>query len=341
MPTQYAEFPQYVPIVKWQKWERMALQKIDPTVAARVLPCIEVRDSKQHAAMLSAYATTWTRPALVDYANPHGDLPIARANELIDFLQNAPGSAALASPVISPLVAPVVFPAIRPHLGKRKVTLRVRLASLDQAAEAVATLTQAMTKVPRLASTTDRLIVDLGETPAIVGPAEAATLVAELAKMKALGFHNLHLASGAFPDSLMAINGAGSVDRRDWRFWTHVAAAAPALHAGFSDYGPLTPKWDEGILTRRGNRSVIRYALDDKWRIIRAATSNTADSIAISHLMVNVYASEFKGPAFSFGDLLIAERADPMVPLANKRCGHYHIAEFWSHHIAHVVQLQY
>ena len=341
MPTQYSEFPQYVPIVKWQKWERLALQNIDSAVAPRVLPCIEVRDSKQHAAMLSEYATTWTRPALVDYANPHGDLPTTRANELIDFLQHAPGSAALASPVISPLVAPVVFPAIRPHLGKRKVTVRVRLASLDKAAGALTALTTAMTKVPGLASTTHRLIVDLGETPAGAGSAEAAVLASELAKMKALGFTDLHLASGAFPESLMAINGAGSVDRRDWTFWTHVAAAAPTLHAGFSDYGPLTPKWDEGILARRGSRSIIRYALDDKWRIIRAATNSKADSIAISSLMVNVYGSEFKGAAFSFGDLLIAERTDPTIALSSKRCGHYHIAEFWSHHIAHVVKLQY
>ncbi|WP_363799858.1 hypothetical protein ABU614_07035 [Lysobacter firmicutimachus] len=340
MPSQYANYPHYVPIVKWQKWERLALKKIDATDALRVLPCIEVRDSAQHQRALSDYDHTWSLPALVDYSNPLGQLPPGRATELAEFLKTVKGSATYASPVLNPAVAPLVFPSIKSVLGSRKVTLRVRLSNLDQSAGHLNSLKIALA-APGVAAATNRLIVDLGATPVGIGKVQATALAVELQQMKALGFEHLHLASGAFPDSLMHINGAGHVDRRDWAFWVQVAAASPSLLAGYSDYGPLTPNWSEGVLQRRGNRSVIRYALDDKWRIIRAATNTTSDSIAISTLMVTTYGHEFMGAPFSYGDQLIEERADPHLPLAKKRCGQYHITEFWNHHIAHVVKRQY
>lgn len=340
MPAQYANYPQYVPVVKWQKWERLALKETDSTVAHRVLPCIEVRDSYQHQHALSDYSDTWLLPALIDYADPLGHLPPGRAAELDQFLKTVKGSAAYASPVLNPAVVPSVFPSIKSALGHRKITLRVRVNNVGQAAGHLNALKNAL-EAPGVAAATNRLIVDLGATPVGIGATEAAALAVDLKTMKALGIDHIHLASGAFPDSLMHISGAGTVDRRDWAFWTQVAAADPTLLAGYSDYGPLTPNWTEEVLQRRGGRSVIRYALDDKWRVIRAATNTKNDSIAISTLMVTTYGHEFKGAPFSYGDQLIAERAEPRVPLAKKRCGHYHITEFWSHHIAQVVKQQY
>lgn len=340
MTTLYPNHPQYVPILKWQKWERLALKNTEATVAHRVLPCIEVRDSKQHECVLSEYTDTWSLPALVDYANPLGQLSKDREKELAEFLKLVKGSAAYASPVLNPAYAPQAFTLIKAHLGARKITLRVRLGNLADAATHVGYVKAALA-TPGLAAATDRLIVDLGETPAGVGATEAAALVTQLKAMQALGFPYIHFASGAFPASLMHINGAGAVLRRDWDFWAQIAAADPSLLVGYSDYGPLTPSWTEEQLTRRGSRAVIRYALDDKWRILRASTITKSDSVAISNLMVTAYASEYKGPSFSFGDSLIDERANPFIPLKQKRCGQYHIAEYWSHHIAHVVKNQY
>jgi hypothetical protein len=70
------------------------------------------------------------------------------------------------------------------------------------------------------------------------------------------------------------------------------------------------------------------------WRGIR-------NSIALSEILVNTYAGDFKGATYSFGDRLIEERADPNLPAKKKRCGHYHITEAWSHHIAYVLKEQY
>lgn len=339
MAIEYKQHPHYVPIIKWQTWEQRALAHIPASVAKRTLPCIEVRLPAQHKVMLDTYAEVWKYPALIDYSDPEGTLTTSRIKELKEFLSAVKGSGLLASPVLNPATANVDYPAIAPLLGKRSVALRLRLADVEQSNKAIATVKAALA-IPGLAATADRLIVDLGYTP-VSTQASVASLSTSLATMKNLGFKHIHLASGSFPSSLMHINGAGHVTRKDWALWEVVSAQNPALFLGFSDYGPLNPNWSEETLTRRGGRVVIRYALDDKWRIIRGQNATTAESIAISQLLLALYAAEFQGATFSFGDKLIADRADPAVPEKDKKCGHYHITEFWTHHISYVVKKQY
>ncbi len=338
MPSSYEQYPPYIPIIKCQKWERLALKNTAPEIAERILPCIEVRMSDQHRAVIQEYGTTWTRPALVDYADPQGNLTLGRIAELNHFLNAVGGPALLASPVLSAASVSTTFPAIQAALGDRKVALRLRLTDVSKAHDQIA-LVQRSLATTGLRAATNRLIVDLGATPSTLTGPSVTVFASALKELKALGFAHTHLASGAFPDSLAHINGATLVPRKDWALWQKIAAAEPVSQIGFSDYGPLTPTWDEEIKQRRGGRVVIRYALQDNWRVIRGQNNKTAESIAISTLMTTAYAAEFKGRGYSFGDDLIADRSDPSV--LNKRCGHYHITEFWTHHIAFVVKDQY
>ncbi len=339
MATKYKDHPQYVPIIKWQTWEQRALKELIPPVTSRTLPCIEARLPAQHASMLTSFANVWNQEALVDYSDPQGKLTATRINELIQFLTLVTGSGQLASPVLNPATAAADFPLIDPHLGQRKVTLRLRLSSIEDVVYGMA-IVQAAMAVPGLTAKTDRLIVDLGQTPTY-NATDKATLAGMLTTLKGLGFAHIHLASGAFPVSLAHINGTGAVERKDWELWTSVEALAPATLIGFSDYGPLNPNWSEATLKRRGSRVIIRYALDDKWRIVRGQYSTKAESIAISKLFLNNYPTEFQGKPFSFGDGLIADRVDPTVPIKDKTGGHLHITEFWTHHISYVLKKQY
>ncbi|WP_241090483.1 beta family protein [Pseudomonas viridiflava] len=125
------------------------------------------------------------------------------------------------------------------------------------------------------------------------------------------------------------------------RFWYDVNANVPNLGLGFGDYGTLSPEWTEEILERRSNRIAIRYTRGVDWLILRADGKTTNDSIAISEILVNTYPKDFKGAPYSFGDQILSDRADPTVPVKKKRCGHYHITEGWSHHIAYVLKEQY
>ncbi|MDI9248298.1 hypothetical protein QMZ25_06835 [Stenotrophomonas sp. RS-48] len=339
MATKYEGHPQYVPIIKWQMWEQRALKELLAPVAARTLPCIEARLPAQHATMLSSFANVWKHAALIDYSDPEGKLTATRLNELIQFLKLVGGSGLLSIPVLNPTTAAADFPLISPHLGNRNVALRLRLSNIEHVPYGIA-IVQAALAVPGLAAKANRLIVDLGPTPAY-GATEKSALAGMLLALKGLGFAHIHLASGAFPMSLAHINGAGEVKRKDWDLWASVEALAPAALVGFSDYGPLSPNWSEETLTRRGSRVTIRYALDDKWRIVRGQYATKAESNAISSIFLTSYPAEFQGKPFSFGDRLIADRVDPTVAAKDKTGGHYHITEFWTHHISYVLQKQY
>ncbi|MET4598132.1 hypothetical protein [Stenotrophomonas sp. 2694] len=331
-------YPQYVPIIKWQQYEQRALMELAAAVGPRALPCVEVRDSKQHASMLDCYAKVWKYPALIDYANPEGVLTKTRQKELNQFLKLVDGSGRQATPVLNPATAAQDFPAIAANLGGRKVALRLRV-DLPGIGLGIALVRNALI-VPGLAERAERLIVDLGKTPR-TDPSDLAALAAALQTLKGLGFAHLHLSSGSFPGSLANIVGTGEIERKDWKLWHSVQALAPLALVGFSDYGPLNPDWTEEILQRRGSRVTIRYALDDKWRIVRGTNATKQESVAISLILVNMYPHEYQGPTFSFGDKLIADRVDPAVPLKKKKGGLLHITEYWTHHISYVLQKQY
>ncbi|MEC3888092.1 beta family protein [Xanthomonas campestris] len=334
----FPTYPQYVPIIKWQKYEQRALLELTAAVAPRALPCVEVRDSKQHESMLACFSKVWKYPALVDYANPEGMLTKTRLKELNQFLKLVDGSGKLATPVLNPTTAAHDFAAISTNLGDRRIALRLRV-DLPAMAMGVLTVKNALA-APGLPDRCDRLLVDLGRTP-VTQPADLAALAAALQTFKDLGFAHLHLSSGCFPASLSHINGIGEVERRDWKLWHHVQALAPLALVGYSDYGPLNPDWTEEILQRRGSRVTIRYALDDKWRIVRGSRATKQESVAISYLFVTMYPHEYQGAAFSFGDKLIADRVDPTIPLNKKSSGHLHITEYWTHHISYVLTKQY
>lgn len=341
MAHKHPDHPPYLPIIKWQKWEQTALKETRPDVAPFILPCIEVRDSSQHATLKVRLADVWGRPALIDYANPEGRLTGERGKELKEFLALARQEQWPVAPVLHPLDAVGLPPGLSKEvLQFPEVVLRLRTVGPEIPQIQEDQVQQAREKLGAHEKPS-RLIVDLGATPDAWSQDNVATLVAGIARLKALGFDQVHLASGAFPESLSHVNAMAMFTRRDWNLWKAVNAHANGLPLGFADYGPLPPKWTEEVLTRRGSRVVIRYARDQDWLVLRADGNTKAHSIAISLLMVGAYKASFKGPNFSYGDQLIADRADPAVPEKNKKGGQIHIAEYWTHHIAMVVKTQY
>lgn len=342
MAEHFPHHPQYVPIIKWQKWEQCALDHLDADVVGGTLPCIEIRDSKQHGNLLAKLPAVWGRAALVDYADPNGRLTDQRRVELREFLAHATGAPAYLTPVINPLDAVAMADkALMKSLRTRQaLAWRLRVTLNGDVAGTVAALAAVM---PTLLQPEGgiRLILDMGVTPAAWSDAQLAVLGDGLKACADLGFTSIHLTSGAFPDSLQTVVSKATFVRRDWQLWQAANALVPELHVGFGDYGTLSPLWTEEVLTRRGGRANIRYTLATEWLVLRGGNITKEESVAISELMVTVHSASFEGPAFSFGDRLIAERADPTVPMSQKHCGQYHIAEAWSHHVTYVTRKQY
>ncbi len=342
MSTELAVRPPYVPIIKWQKWEQRALCELTAPVIGRVLPCLEIRDSSQHKTLLKALGTTWPHRVMVDYANPDGILTSPRSEELREFCRQHPNAAAHVIPVINPrdtgaLGKPKLMALLHGH---RQVAYRLRVGPSHWMEDALAAL-KSIKKYMTTPVGGALLIIDLGVTPTNWTNATVKAFGKTVTDCAGLGFASVHVSSGSFPESLASVTGSGNFGRRDWQLWKALDAAIPTINVGFSDYGILWPHWSETVLMRRGGKATIRYACADKWIILKGNSLQKAESIAISQLMTTVYAAEFLGRAFSFGDRLIADRANPTIPDKNKLCGHAHIAEGWTHHITFVVKKQY
>jgi hypothetical protein len=341
MTYKHPEYPDYVPIIKWQAWEQIALKETLEDVARFTLPCVEVRDSKQHNSLMVRLTDVWSRPVLVDYANPEGRLTGERARELQAFLEVARKDQLSVSPVLHPLDAIALSAGLAKEVMQfSEIVLRLRTAGPTILQTEHHQIQHARDKLGAHEKSS-RLIVDLGATPVTWTEADAISLAGEIMHLKAQGFDQIHLASGAFPESLAKVISVATPERRDWELWEAVNGKSVGVQLGYSDYGPLSPKWTEEVLTRRGGRVVIRYTRDKDWLVLRADGNKKAHSVAISNLLVGLYKASFKAASFSYGDKLIADRADSAVPEKNKKGGQIHIAEYWTHHMAMVIKEQY
>ena len=340
--AKFPAHPPYIPIIKWQGYEQRALEQVDAALISRMQPCVEVRTSKQHVNLMKNLHKVWPHDVLVDYANPSGAITHARLSELLDFMQYAVQQQLPVSPVLGPsFVAAAGTRFFKLAQALPYVTIRLRVGTLTVSGDKQQLAKEAHDHL-KANGISSSLIVDLGVSPKEWTQAEAARMGQDLQALAAIGYQSVHLISGAYPASLASVKtGMATFNRNDWSLWHDVNAGALGLDIGFGDYGTLSPEWTEEILQRRGGRIAIRYTRDDDWLILRADGNTTGDSIAISEILVNTYANDFKGAPYSFGDTLIDERADPNLPAKKKRCGHYHITEAWSHHIAYVLKEQY
>lgn len=337
MTELHPDYPDYMPIIKWQQWEQKALSNID-SVKDRVIPCLEIRDSKQHTTMMRSFLDVWNAMALVDYANPRGHLTSERRDQLRELLaQNFP---------VIPVINPSDYNALRDSSlvnslsQSGEVALRIRVDGINIDSQQIQQVASSL-KTLSPHCTIRCLIVDGGVTPKTWDNNDLKRLAVNLRGVQLNEIQAIYFASGSFPDSLANIKGTQKLPRLDWRLWCDLANAAPDLPIGYSDYGTLSPQWTEEVLKRYSQRVALRYTSNDEWIIVRGNAKTKKESIAITTLFVTLFRNEFKGPSFSYGDQLIDQRADSSVPEKSKKCGLYHITEAWAHHIAFVVKQQY
>lgn len=340
--AKYPQHPQYIPIIKWQQYEQIALKEVDKALIPRMQPCIEIRTNKQHLNLMDRLQAVWPHEVLVDYANPSGALTHVRQVELLDFLQHAVQRNIPAAPVLgAAYVAGMGDKFFKIAASLPPIMIRLRLGELQLSGDKLQ-LAQGAHAYLKAAGLHSRLIVDLGVSPKEWTSAQLTTFAQGLRSLAGIGYESMHLVSGAYPVSLASVKtGSASFKRTDWQFWYEINAVVPDLAIGYGDYGTLSPEWTEEVLTRRGGRAAIRYTREANWLILRAGGATSADSIAISEILVSNHAADFKGASYSFGDKVLAERADPNIALKKKKSGHYHITEAWSHHIAYVLKDQY
>lgn len=337
----YSNHPRYIPVIKWQKYEQVALKQTDAALVPRMKPCIEARTSTQHTNLVKNLQAVWPHEAYVDYANPLGELSAQRQADLMAFLKVAAAAQLPVSPVIGPAyLTSLGAPFLKATATFPSIAIRVRLNSLQLSPQVFQQVTGSLATL-KAAGRQAELFVDLGVSPEVWAPADVTAFGMTMQLLSGVGYSSVHLISGAFPSSLASVKtGSARFERNDWKFWEAVSASVPTLTIGYGDYGTLSPEWSEQILERRSNSIAIRYTSDDNWLVLRAAGKTAPDSVALSQILVHSYA-DFIGNGYSYGDDLLEQRADPNVAMKQKKCGHYHITEAWSHHVAYVLKEQY
>ncbi len=120
-----------------------------------------------------------------------------------------------------------------------------------------------------------------------------------------------------------------------------VSSKVDGLKLGYCDYTVVSPLWVEGPVIRRG-KAAIRYTLDSDWLVLKGNDGTKNESIRLSRLMTNLFKKDFLGEPYSFGDKLIADRANPSLPLDQKKGGgETHLLEGVNHHISFVIKESY
>jgi hypothetical protein len=100
----------------------------------------------------------------------------------------------------------------------------------------------------------------------------------------------------------------------------------------------VSPAWEEGPTIRRG-KAAIRYTLNNEWLVIKGNDATKNESIRLSKILLTLYKKDVKEKEYSFGDTLIANRADDTLTLTEKKGGaETHLLEGVNHHITFVVK---
>jgi|TARA_R110002072_G_scaffold171701_3_gene325369 T4 beta protein len=343
MPSSYPHHPAYIPVIKWQQYERYALRHLPAEVQDRVTPCIEIRTSKQHQNLVDNYhSVRASHTTLVDYSDPDGRLSGVRLAEFRDFLKIAKTNNYSVVPTLSPNdLNSLSFQDLNLLASFGEVAIREKISDFSLSSGQDSRLRAAIGKIKSVDNCSARVLIDKSQAPEAWTRANCTQLANAIDQIAAAEIKSIHLLSGAYPESLTTVKtGMAEFKRNDWALWKDVNNICTS-NVGFGDYGILNPYWTEETLELRGQRLAIRYTRDQDWLILRADGKTRDHSIAISQILVNVYSSDFKGASYSYGDKLLEERADPMVPDKDKKCGHYHITEGWNHHISFVVKDQY
>lgn len=342
MPHLRPSYPPYIPVIKWQKAEQQALEALEDAIVERVWPCIEIRGVTNSQQLMGELYHYWKGTALIDYADPSGRLTGRRMSEFGAFLALAGNKSYPIIPVIDSRDVFDLSPQMMQLLATfDTVVVRLRVDSQSLSQEHLDTAKGAFAFLEPL-DVAKQLIVDLGACSQGWLPGDSVVLASRLRELKGLGFGVIHLASGAYPESLAEVKGQAEYERHDWQLWSELQTKAPDLLLGYSDYGILSPMWTEAVLKKIAKTVALRYTRKKDWLILKATGNTKEDSINLSIIMLNTYANDFMGPDFSLGDRQIATRADPSEPDRKKKGGPIsHLTEAWIHHISYVIKEQY
>lgn len=300
---------------------------------------MEIRTEKEHAALHTTLTNFWTNTGIADYASPEGTVSGWRLNGYKLTLEKIEDGTLSLYPALNPFDQDLINDVtILPLLQKMTtVVFRIRISGEMTNAEII----NKCNKVRNIVVSNKTFVVMLDFRVAPENPSDGV-----LEKIKDLilsfnknGFESVYLASGAYPIQIDV--GQSRFARWDRHLWEAVSSKIDGFKIGYCDYTVVSPLWEEGPMIRRG-KVAIRYTVDSEWLVLKGNDGTKGESIRLSELMINLFKNDFRDETYSFGDKLIADRANPTLPLEQKKGGgETHLLEGVNHHISFVIKENY
>ena len=326
----------YRPILRPRRGELTAVQHLDGTASARVMPIFEVDPGTDLVALVKAHRPGTTAVGVDLGAVPDSPDPlVAPALDLAERLGDLGVS---------------LVPVLRPHDSRRRLAEHALAARmhLDRAlfrlqphadatnpAEATAVADRVLRGVGLEPGAVD-LMIDLAETACVVH-ADAVEERARRVLRWARGWpwRSVSVASGAMPPNLddLPTDEPVAVGRLDARVWGRLAEA----DVGYADYGVTSPVRRRGVQYHR-QLPTLRYTAERDWWIYRWARRGGRSDDRCHDLCRTLVGSEqwpAEGARYSWGDAQIARRARTARG-AGSSAGW--MAWSTSHHLAYVLR---
>jgi hypothetical protein len=219
-------------------------------------------------------------------------------------------------------------------LACETIAFRVRLNTLTAASELMKYCAAARLLLDKVKNI--ELIFDLRETPNKQTQALIDYITNVISSLSAQGYSRITLVSGAYPININV--GQNRLPRNDRILWEIINSKLENHSLGYGDYTVVSPAWEEGPTIRRG-KAAIRYTLNNEWLVIKGNDATKNESIRLSKILLTLYKKDVKEKEYSFGDTLIANRADDTLTLTEKKGGaETHLLEGVNHHITFVVK---
>lgn len=309
----------YVPILKWKQGEQHALRQLKAIDRARLLPLIELQPvsatTKLSLAEALKLAVSKTSVALIKAGgdkhpvaiDTHMMIPTysSQANLLFAICQRLTKDGLLVWPVLTP----EILVDAKANLGRfatyNDVVLRLQKATLldSQVKELVSLARKAISNAKLRLHVVIDLRATVGENSAALATATIPYLGAALA---AEGVHTVTLTGGGFPINLMGIpKGISEIERVEWSVWHKARKRLGDSALKFGDYTVTNPKLQEDLDPTKINPSAaIRYALDDKWMVLKAGGTRSAAGFGQYNDLCALLVAHpsFAGEGYSYGD---------------------------------------
>ena len=308
----------YVPVLRWKRAERSALESLPSSDHSRLKPLLEPTPN-----VTTRSLSKLSRPEVISLwaeqiERARGSHPVfLDLNHVWDLVRDPAGAHVLSlltgdaqarrlsiTPVVAPGSRAVDKAAARQMATELGSGLAFRLRPHEVLSSALTNLAVEL----RLAASSLDIVIDCGYL-------QSDRRVDEMIdRLRAIDrWRSIVLLSGAFPKDLseLAKNQQHEVSRQDWLCWTSTGSAgAPTL---FGDYTVQHAVFSEP--PGRANYSAsIRYAADEYWVVMRGESVFLADGPGFQQYygqaQLLVERPEYCGQTFSAGDAYISDVAN-------------------------------